>query len=535
MKKYLVPVIIVILGFGVWLAYSFNETGKKPTVDQNSNQVLTREEQSTGNHSESSSNQIGERNFTASGSNNETQTPEGKEEISEGEIVVIQNALKDAIGKVKPSVVLIEVTKESDVTNPFEEFFNDPFFKRFFDESPLKDKEVKKSLGSGFIVGFEGKKYILTNRHVVSSSTEIRITTPQGLTFDGELIGSDSRLDVAIIKPKNSDMENLPAVKLGDSDSAEIGDLSIAIGNPLGLSHTVTWGIISAMDRDVPRPGGEGYFRSMIQTDAAINPGNSGGPLVNIRGEVVAINTAIARFSEGINFAIPINYVKQILPQLTTTGEVTRAWLGVVIQDLTPSLAQQFGVEPFSGVLVSQITKDSPAAKAGIKPGDILVTVEKEPVTNTDELQSAIMFKEVGQKVTIALIRGGEKMDVQVTLAERPPESELLSGDQQENEPQSETEENAVSKFGISVRDNSEEIADQLGLNTSQGVVISDIGHGSKADWAELQLGDVILEGNGQEISSVDDWNRIISNMDEDKAPILYIMRGNRTFYVSIE
>lgn len=519
MKKAFIPTLIIVVFLSVWLTYTLSQNDR---VVENTPKL---EATATSDGQENPANQATE-------TNQKGVKDKLTEQIEENQAIAVsslQKVIKKAIRRVKPSVVLIEVTRKSDVESPFEDFFDDPFFKRFFGEPPFQEKRVKRSLGSGFIIEFEQNKYILTNRHVVHGSNQIRITTPQGRIFEAELVGSDSRLDVAILRPSSPESNNLPPVVLGDSVGVEIGDWVIAIGNPLGLKHTVTWGIISALDRDVPKPDGEGYFRNMIQTDAAVNPGNSGGPLVNMDGEVIAINTAIARLSEGINFAVPIDSIKTVLPQLINKGEVIRAWLGVGIQPLTPALAEQFGVKPEEGVLVAQVFKGWPAEKAGLKKGDIILKVGEEKVESIDELQRAIMFKDVGQTVILTILREGQELVLEATLAKRPLESEVSS----QTQPQ--MEEESVQKFGIKVEKNSKELDDELDLSTTQSVVIMEVTPGSKADWAGLKIGDVILEVNGQIIRSVKDWNQIVSGISEEETSVLYIMRREKTFYVTLE
>jgi serine protease Do len=431
-----------------------------------------------------------------------------------------QNAVKVAIKSASPAVVQVEVTKESRLGSFFEELFNEPFFRRFFGEPPFQEERVERSLGSGFTIEYEGSKYILTNHHVVEGAISIRVTYPDGKMFVAELIGEDPELDLAVLRIKDT---NLPTVELGDSDEIEIGDWVVAIGNPLGLRHTVTAGIISALDRDVPRPDGRGHLRNLIQTDAAINPGNSGGPLVNAQGEVIGINTAIFLNTEGINFAVPINSVKKVLAQLIGQGRVIRAWLGVYIQELTPALAEQFGVEPDSGVLVSDIVKGAPA-EGVLLQGDIILSVNGQRVKNTDELQNAIMHRQVGEKVTLRVIRDGEEITVEVTLGERPSEPVLA---QRTVEP--------MRKFGITVYENSPELADNLGLATTKGVVITDVEPGSRAYWSGLQSGDVILEVNRNQINSLNDWNKIISEIEEGESVVFTVMRGERMCFVPLK
>ncbi len=529
MKKITVPILIVAVALGVLITFSLSQNNQVAENAPRMENTVSNSQQSSSLKSPES-NQTGGR--TLSGESEAGAEPQATKAQETG-VNALQNALKDTIKKVKPSVVLIEVTVESDVKSPFEDLFNDPFFKRFFGEPPFEEKQVQRSLGSGFTIDFEGSKYIVTNRHVVHGATEIRITAPQGRTFKADIVGSDSRLDVAILKPNGNNGNSLPAVTLGESKNAEIGDWVIAIGNPLGLKHTVTWGIISALDRDVPRPDeNEGYFRNMIQTDAAVNFGNSGGPLINMGGEVVGINTAIARASEGINFAIPIDSVKKILPQLIHEGKVTRAWIGVGIQDLTPSLATKFGVQPGTGVLISQVYEGSPAEKAGLKQGDIVLKIDGEKVSNMDELQQAIMYKDAGQAITITLLRDGQEMTLEATLAKRPEEPPTVTSQPQTEK---ETEEEAVEKYGIQVKENSNEIAEKLGLQTAQGVVVIGIEPGSEAAWAGLKSGDVILEVNGQKIQSVKDWNKAVSQLSPANPPVLFIMRGGQTFYLSLD
>lgn len=438
-----------------------------------------------------------------------------------------QNAIKAAIKRAAPSVVQIEVIKESKFFDPFEEFFSDPFFKRFFGEPPFRfpEKQIQRSIGSGFVIDFEGKKYLLTNHHVVEGATSIRVTFPEGTIFNAELVGGDEMLDVAVVRLKNPDRD-IPSVELGDSDAVEIGDWVVAIGNPLGLQHTVTAGIISALHRDVPKPNNVGSFRDMIQTDAAINPGNSGGPLVDAQGRVIGINTAIILYSEGIGFAIPINSVKKILSQLIGTGKVTRAWLGISIQDLTPELAQQFGVT--EGVLVADVIAGSPSAGI-LQRGDVILSVNGQRVKSVTQLQELIMFKAVGERVGLEIVRDKQTLTVEVTLGERPSEAALAG--QEEEQPQ---QQQAAEKFGLKVQPNSKELAQQLGLSTSQGVVIVDVAPGSKAYWAGLQRGDVILEINRMPINTLEDWNKIIAELMEEAGAILTIMRGNRAQFVPL-
>jgi serine protease Do len=440
-----------------------------------------------------------------------------KEQLQRLIVAAGQDAIKSAIEAAGPAVAQVTVTMEREFYNPFERFFNDPFFKRFFGEIPVPQRRVERAIGSGFLIDYGGKKYLLTNNHVVEGATSINVVFPDGKQFTGEVVGQDGELDVAALRVKG-DTRGLPTVQLGDSDKIEIGDWVVAIGNPLGLQHTVTAGIISALDRTVPKPDGNGYFYHMIQTDAAINPGNSGGPLVNAAGEVIGINTAIAAGSEGINFAIPINRVKRILPQLIEEGRVTRAWLGIYIKDITPDLADYFGVQPGEGVLVNDVVQGSPA-EGLLQRGDVILSVNGKPVHNTDELQQEIMFRKVGETVTLGIMRQGQQMSVQVRLGERPSQEELAQQGQGGEEQQQ-----GIKRFGLTVEDNSPELAQHLGLATDQGVVIVGVDPGSVAYWAGLEPGDVILEVNRQPVNSVAEWNELISQLGEGETVMLTVM-----------
>jgi len=435
-----------------------------------------------------------------------------------------QAAIKAAISAVAPAVVKVEATKE--VGGWWEELLNDPFLRRFFGEPPFGGQQVT-SLGSGFIVEHQGERYVLTNNHVVEGAKAIRITAQDGRVLEAELLGTDSWLDLAVLALKDAD--DLPVASLGDSAALEVGDWVIAIGNPLGFDYTVTLGIVSALNRSVPRPDGSGYFRRMIQTDAAINPGNSGGPLVNAYGEVVGMNTIIARQTsegvavEGINFAVPINEIKYALEQIVAEGKVTRAWLGVYIQDLTPGMEEEFGVAPGEGVLVAAVVEGSPADEAGLRAGDVIVSVDGVPVGSTDELQTEIMYRRVGEEVEIGIVRDGQSLTLPVTLGERPGEEEL-SGMAPSEE--------GVEKFGITVKAITPELAQRYGLDTVRGVVVTDVEPGSKAYWGGVEEGDVILEVNRQPINSIQDWNQVVSQLSEDEDVLLTVLREGRTRFL---
>jgi len=445
-----------------------------------------------------------------------------------------QEAIKLAIQEVGPAVVRIDVTSKVDVNNPFSDFLNDPFFRRFFNEPELPQQQERQALGSGVAIEYGGELVVLTNAHVVDGATTIQVTGIDGQKWAAQAIGSDAQLDIALLRLEG-DASDLATAELGDSSAVEIGDWAIAIGNPIGLSYTVTMGIISALNRDLQKPSGIGYYNNLIQTDAAINPGNSGGPLVNAAGQVIGINTLIARQSssgiaiEGINFAIAINPIKEVLGQLVTTGKVTRAYLGVYIQDLTSGMEKTFGVGAGEGVLVSDIIAGSPAESAGIKSGDIITKVDGKLVRSTEELISEISFKSVGANVDLEIVRERETLHLDAILTEKPSEEQLYG----EASPEV-VETQSVEKFGITVGPITSSIVKRLGLHSTQGIVIMEVTLGSRAYWAGLEKDDIILEIDLRLVGSLVDWNVIVEEMDEDSTPMFTIFRDGMTRFVTL-
>ncbi len=434
-----------------------------------------------------------------------------------------QRAIKAAIQEVAPAVVRIDVTRRAQVQNPFSRFFDDPLFRWFFDIP--EGERLQRSLGSGFFVAYQGQKFILTNNHVVAGAETIRVTTPDQRELEAEVVGADEKLDVAVLRVVGNGAEDLPVVRLGDSDALEIGDWVIAIGNPFGLNHTVTAGIVSALHRDVPKPDRSGYFEDMIQTDAAINPGNSGGPLVNARGEVIGINTAIVANagggSLGLGFATPINPVKRVLDQLITRGKVTRAWLGIYIGETTPKVAEYLNIEPYSGVLVNDVVPNGPSQGA-LQPEDVILSVNGQPTPRIRDLQNAIQYRSPGERVTLEVLRKGERLTVEVTLGERPSEEELA-----QMPPPGASAQEPRKAFGLTVRPNSPELAKRLGLRTDQGMVIVEVEPGSPADLARLQPGEVILSLNNRPVLSVEEWNEAVAQAEGESLIALRVLRGH--------
>ncbi len=442
-----------------------------------------------------------------------------------------QAAVKEAIGSVAPAVVRIDATRR--VSTWWDELFEDPFLRRFFGE-PEDGDRLTTSVGSGFVVEHEGRRYVVTTAHIVEGAESLRVTAQDGSTLPAELLGKDAWLDIAVLALEED--REFATAPLGESIDLEVGDWVIAIGNPLGLDYTVTMGIVSALNRSVPRPDGTGYFRRMIQTDAAINPGNSGGPLVNAYGEVVGMNTLIARRTgtgiavEGINFAVPMSEVRRALPGLIEEGEVTRAWLGVVIQELPSDAERRFGVPARQGVLVADTVRDAPAREAGIEPGDVIVDIDGLLVRNIDELQSEIMYRRVGETVEVGIVRDMEPLTIAVTLGRRPEETAVAEPDRDEEvEP-----EEGVSAFGLAVRAISPALMDRYSLDRSIGVVVVSVEPGSRAYWSGVNEGDVILEVNRQPVISVDDWNEVVEEMDEEADVALTVLRAGHRHFIFI-
>ncbi|MBN1857674.1 trypsin-like peptidase domain-containing protein [Candidatus Bipolaricaulota bacterium] len=449
-----------------------------------------------------------------------------------------QNAIKDAIAAVENAVVRIDVTATISLADIYGDDIADQFFRYFFGDPDNDSEQQVTAMGSGFLIDYEGETFALTNAHVIDSADTILVTTIDGITWPADVVGIDSQVDVAVLR-LTGDTSALSTVELGNSADVEIGDWAIAIGNPIGLSYTVTLGIISALDRDVADPDGVGYYQNLIQTDAAINPGNSGGPLINAYGQVVGVNTMIAESSsdgvsiEGINFAVPINAITDILGQLVDTGKVVRAWLGVYIQDITPAMGSTFGVEVGGGVLVSDTVEGAPAEAAGILSGDVITHVDGQPVGTTDELIRTISLQPVGVAVDVTLIRNRVEQTIPVVLAEKPSEEELYGEEPaQTKEPEAALE--ATEIFGLSVGVITESTARQLGLQSQEGVVIIDVAPGEKGYWAGLRPGDVITAIDLQPVQSVDDWNEIVADLDEADSPTLKVIRNGQAFFVSL-
>jgi serine protease Do len=426
------------------------------------------------------------------------------------------------VKEVSPCVVNISTTmvvKGPDAQDrfmgPFREFFGEDFFEKFFGDVPQREFK-QRSLGSGFIIDKEG--HILTNNHVVEKASAIKVRLKDGKEYDAKVIGRDPKTDIAVIKI--SAKNELPVVPLGDSENLEVGEWVLAVGNPFGLEHTVTAGIVSAKGRVI----GQGPYDDFIQTDASINPGNSGGPLFNLRGEVVGINTAIVSGGQGIGFAIPINVAKSLLPQLKSKGRVVRGWLGVVIQKVTPELAKSFGLKESEGALVSDVVDDSPASKADIRRGDVIISFDGHAIKEMEQLPKLVAATEVGKKARIGLIRDGKSINVEVVVAE-------LKEEKREAKATPETEKN----YGLVVQNITPEIAKHLNLKDRRGVIVTDIQPGSPAENADLRAGDIIAEINKKPVRNVADFKELMKTASLKDGIVMLVKRENVTFYAVVK
>lgn len=380
-----------------------------------------------------------------------------------------------------------------------------------------------KSLGSGFIINKAG--YILTNDHVVENADKIVVTLADGRNYTAKLVGHDSKTDVALLKIEAGGA--LPAAPLGDSRNLRVGQWVMAIGNPFGFDHSVTAGIISAKTRFIP-----GSYSDYIQTDASINPGNSGGPLIDLQGAVIGVNSAIytrTGSSMGIGFAIPINLVKEEIQELRADGKVTRGWLGVYVQKVTPALSESMGLPQPRGALVAQVLKDSPAMGAGLRRGDVIVAYDNQPIKDSQQLPLMVGETPVGSKVTVKILRG--RLTRQVTVTITPSREEEIQKTMSIEEEAPSTHEAAL---GLGVDNLTPELARQLGISDKGGVVITDVQSGSSAEGAGLRRHDVILEVDRQPIKDVQSYQQALAKAGPGSV-LLLIERGGSTLFVPLK
>ena len=398
--------------------------------------------------------------------------------------------------------------------SPFGDFFGDDRFKRFFQDRAPENFE-QRGLGTGVIVSDDG--YVLTNNHVVADANEVEVKLMDKRTFRAEVVGTDDKTDLAILKIEASGL--IPAI-LGDSDAIEVGEWVIAVGNPFGLEQTVTTGIVSAKGRANLSIA---EYENFIQTDAAINPGNSGGPLVNLKGEVIGINTAISTRTGGymgIGFAIPSNMTRHVMDRIIDDGRVVRGWLGVLIQDLDQNLADSFGYDGSEGVLISDVTKEGPAEKAGMRQGDIMLRYAGKKLRNSNQLKNAVAATTPGDHVEIAIFRNGMTKTMAVEIVEREVNLRRTDGQQVEVD------------LGITVKDLTPDIGRQMGAGEdTQGVVVTEVKRGGMAARVGISPGDIIVAVNGEQVRSIRAFRELMSKEDLKKGSRMQILRdGFRRF-----
>ncbi len=458
----------------------------------------------------------------------------------------ISNSFADVVEKASPAVVEISSTRiikasQQQGNNPL---LSDPFFRQFFGgngPTARPHDQREEGLGSGILVSPSG--YILTNNHVVEKASSLKVSLSDGRDFSGKVIGADPQTDVAVVK---INADNLPTLPFANSDSARVGDLCFAIGNPFGQEHTVTMGIVSAKNRTLER---NTYIQNFIQTDAAINPGNSGGALINAKGQLIGMNTMILTGGTsfggeggnvGIGFAVPSNLAKQVIDQLMKNGKVSRGYIGVNLENLTPELGQQFGVPSGKGAVVANVSPGGPGEKAGLKSGDVVTAIDGKKVDSYDELTMDVISHEPGSTVTLDVVRNGQPMKVKVTLGQRP--GGVNWGQRNGNNPGNDNDQNDngtpgnASARGITVEPLTPEVAQQIGVPaTTKGVVVNSIDADSPAaDSQYMQQGTVITAVNRHPVTSVQDFKQLM-NEANGKPVLVTVNDGGNTFFTVIQ
>lgn len=431
-------------------------------------------------------------------------------------------SISSMVKRLSPSVVNISTTNVTRI-EPFGSPYQDEYFRKFFDRffsDQFPGREFrKKGLGSGFILSTDG--YILTNNHVVRKAEEIEVILQSGDRYSAGIVGKDPKTDLALLKIEAQ--KPLPAVRMGDSSALEIGDRVLAIGNPFGLGHTVTAGIVSAKGRAL----GIGQYDNFIQTDAAINPGNSGGPLFNFDGEVVGVNTAVIARGQGLGFAIPISMASMVVEQLKTHGRVVRAWLGVMIQDVTPEISEALGIDRREGGLISEVKEGSPADRAGVRRGDVVVSVNGEKIADASALARKLALLEPGVPTEFVVLRDGREKTYSIRLVEHP--------DNQKSGEAEARRDDVERGLGIEVSDITQTIRNRLGIKRSEGVVVVSVAPGSVASEKGIRAGDLVLEINGNSVRGLSDYKRILAESGERKTLLFLVERKGRTLYVGFK
>jgi serine protease Do len=443
--------------------------------------------------------------------------------------IMVPGNFTELAENVRPSVVNIQTVRTiKGDGRVFRHFFGNPFGKGnpFGGQDPFEDffgprggngspEDFRQnSLGSGFII--DGDGYIVTNNHVVDGANEIKVKLADGREFDASIVGRDPKTDLALIRIKGA--SNLTPITMGNSDELKVGGWVVAIGSPFGLEQTVTAGIVSAKGRII----GSGPYDNFIQTDASINPGNSGGPLINMKGEVIGINTAIVASGQGIGFAIPIDTAKSVVAQLKGNGRVTRGWLGVSIQEITPALAASFGLKDRKGALVADVVKDGPADKAGIAQGDVIVEFDGKEITGSNDLPRIVAATPVGKDVAVKLLRNGKAIGKNVKITQMEDNVPQIAKAPREN------------KVGITVQQITPEIARALQLKNRTGVVVTAVEPGSPAEEAGITRGDVIREVNRAPVKDVESFLQKMEQESRQKSILFLMHRKANNIYVVV-
>jgi serine protease Do len=435
--------------------------------------------------------------------------------------------------EVSPSVVFIQVEKASGTEGEGSVPFDDDLFRRFFgdrfhavprSEQPREEQRVVGQ-GSGFVFAahnglLSDRTYVLTNNHVVEDADSIRVKFQDGREFDATVKGRDPKSDVAVIEIKTG---GIPALRLADSSRLEVGEWVVAIGNPFGLSNTLTVGVVSATGRTGI---GINDYEDFIQTDAAINPGNSGGPLVNLDGEVVGMNTAIFSRSGGymgVGFAIPINLASAIANQLIDAGAVTRGYLGITIQQLTPDLAESFNVDQGKGILVAQVSGDSPAEQAGLRQGDVILAYNDQPVSDVGSFRNQISMTPPGTRGQLSVLRNGRQETLTVTIGKLAGEAKVAQGPAQ-----------SADVLGLTVQTLTPQLAEQLGATPGEGVAVTAVQHGSLAARAGIEPGTLILRVNSKDVHDAAGFRNAVSESSAEKRVLLLVRKDEMQRYIAL-
>ncbi|MFH1351676.1 MAG: Do family serine endopeptidase [Pseudomonadota bacterium] len=432
----------------------------------------------------------------------------------------LRTAIMEVARQNIPAVVHIEVTQRQDVASPFLPFQNDPSFRYFFDipRMPRKFKQELKGIGTGMVLNTQG--HILTNNHVVSGANKIQVLLSSGKEYSGKVVGTDPKTDLAVVQISAKELPQ--HVTFGDSDKVGVGEWVVAIGHPRGLSHTVTQGIISAKHRrGIMDPSS---YQDFLQTDAAINPGNSGGPLLNLRGEVIGVNAAIASESggfEGIGFAIPSNMALYVAKALIMNGKVLRGWLGVSIQELTPEIAKSLGLESTKGTLIADVIKGGPADKAGIKRGDVVIAYDGKSMPDVSTLQNEVALSPIGQQVKVIILRESQKKDFVVKVGNQDVLTKMLTASLKE-------------RLGALVRPITSQEAEKYGLGLEDGVAISWVDSKGPLGEVGFEKQDIILELQGESIKGMESFVDMVSSLPGNQKITLLALdhRTGQTGYV---